>query len=81
MLRAGPDSRLEPGTPARRACGPIEGVPSWRVNLAFFGVVPEQEQGLQLFANDVVDETRLDCGDVALDADLTGVTRLPASNC
>ncbi len=56
-------------------------MPSWRVNLAFFGVVPEQEQGLQLFANDVVDETRLDCGDVALDADPTGVTRLPASNC
>ncbi len=78
--------RLEPGTPARIASALIEGVPSWRVNLAFFGVgaesvEPEQEQGLRLFANGVVDEMHLDYGDFVLDADLTELTRLPAPEC
>lgn len=61
-------------------------MPSWRVNLAFFGVgaesvEPEQEQGLRLFANGVVDEMHLDYGDFVLDADLTELTRLPAPEC
>jgi hypothetical protein len=54
----------------------IDDVPSWRVQLAFFGpgaqsVEPEQEQGLRLFANGVVDEMTLDYGDLVLASDLT----------
>lgn len=78
--------RLGPEAPTQLANALIEGVPSWRVNLAFFGagaesVEPDQEQGLRLFANGVVDEMQLDYGDFVLDADLTGLTRLPDPDC
>lgn len=78
--------RIAPDTPAQIASALLKGVPSWRVNLAFFGagaesVEPEQEQGLRLFANGVVDEMRLDYGDFVLDADLTELSGLPAPDC
>jgi len=78
--------RLAPNAPTRLSSSLLQGVPSWRVNLAFFGTdqqeaEPEQEQGLRLFANGVVDEMRLDYGDFVLDADLTQLTALPAPNC
>ncbi|MEQ8356680.1 MAG: DUF1849 family protein [Kiloniellaceae bacterium] len=78
--------RLGAETPPRLESPLIAGVPSWRVNLAFFGagaesVEPEQEQGLRLFANGVVDEMRLDYGDFVLDADLTELAALPSPEC
>jgi len=61
-------------------------VPSWRVNLAFYGaeaasVEPEQEQGLRLFANGVVDEMSLDYGEFVLTSDLIELSPLPAPDC
>lgn len=78
--------RLAPSAPARVASPLLDGVPSWRVDLAFFDADqqdagPEQEQGLRLFANGVVDEMRLDYGDFVLDADLTHLAELPAPDC
>jgi hypothetical protein len=78
--------RLPGGAPTQLASPLLEGVPSWRINLAFYGpdaanVEPEQEQGLRLFANGVVDEMRLDYGDFVLDADLTELAQLPPPNC
>ncbi len=78
--------RLAPGAPARISSPLLDEVPSWRVDLAFFDAdqqdaEPEQEQGLRLFANGVVDEMRLDYGDFVLDADLTDLTELPAPDC
>lgn len=64
----------------------IAQVPSWRFNLAFFGIdesnaEPEQEQGLRLFANGVVDEMRLNYGDFILNGDLNRVEALPVPDC
>ena len=78
--------RLPPDAPTQLTSGLLRGVPSWRVNLAFYGtdaaaVEPEQEQGLRLFANGVVDEMRLDYGEFVLDADLSELTPLPAPDC
>ena len=78
--------QIAAGAPAQIPSALLDGVPSWRVNLAFFGVEaenvePEQEQGLRLFANGIVDEMRLDYGDFVLDADLTELTGLPSPNC
>jgi hypothetical protein len=78
--------RLAPDAPAQISSPLLDGVPSWRVDLAFFdagqqNAEPEQQQGLRLFANGVVDEMRLDYGDFVLDADLTDLTELPAPNC
>ncbi len=61
-------------------------VPSWYMNLAFYGAdesnaEPEQEQRLRLFSNGIVDEMRLDYGDFVLDADLRSVDSLPVPNC
>jgi len=73
-------------TPTRIASPLLTGVPSWHVNLAFYppdteDSVPEQEQGLRLFANGVVDEMHLDYGEFVLDADLTELTPLPPPDC
>lgn len=78
--------RLAPNTPTRLSSSLLRGIPSWRVDLAFFATgeenaEPEQEQGLRLFANGVVDEMRLDYGDFVLDADLTELTSLPSPDC
>ncbi len=78
--------QLPGGTPTRFASPLLEGVPSWRLNLAFYApdaasLEPEQEQGLRLFANGVVDEMRLDYGEFVLDADLTELAQLPLPNC
>ncbi|MEO3429681.1 DUF1849 family protein [Pelagibius sp. CAU 1746] len=78
--------RMAPDAPARISSPLLDGVPSWRVDLAFFDAdqreaEPEQEQGLRLFTNGVVDEMRLDYGDFVLDADLTGLTELPSPDC
>ncbi len=78
--------RLAPNAPTQLNNPLLQDVPSWRVDLAFFGVEgqeaePEQEQGLRLFANGVVDEMRLDYGDFVLDADLTELSALPAPDC
>lgn len=78
--------RVGPAAPTRISSPLLEGVPSWRVNLAFFDAdqrdaEPEQEQGLRLFANGVVDEMRLDYGDFVLDADLTELVSLPKPPC
>jgi hypothetical protein len=78
--------RLGPQAPARLTSPLLEDLPSWRVQLAFFGpeagnVEPEQEQGLRLFANGVVDEMTLDYGDFELEAGLTELTGLPEPDC
>lgn len=78
--------RLAPSAPTRIDSPLLKGVPSWRVDLAFFApeddnAEPEQEQGLRLFANGVVDEMRLDYGDFVLDADLIELAGLPAPGC
>lgn len=78
--------RLPPGAPTRLASSLLSEVPSWRVDLAFYGadaadVEPEQEQGLRLFANGVVDEMRLNYGEFELDADLVDLTPLPNPDC
>lgn len=64
----------------------ISDMPSWRLNLAFYGpdesnAEPDQEQRLRLFANGIVDEMRLDYGDFVLDADLSSVEPLPLPAC
>ncbi|MGD1878979.1 MAG: EipB family protein [Kiloniellaceae bacterium] len=78
--------RQGPDAPTRLSSTLLDGVPSWQVNLAFYGadpaeVEPEQEQGLRLFANGVVDEMRLDYGEFVLDADLSDLIPLPSPNC
>ena len=64
----------------------VSGLPSWRLNLAFYGpddsnAEPDQEQQLRLFANGIVDEMRLNYGDFVLDADLSNLERLPVPAC
>ncbi len=78
--------RLPPGAPTQLVSSLLSDVPSWRVNLAYYAaeaaaVEPDQEQGLRLFANGVVDEMRLDYGEFVLDADLTELSALPAADC
>lgn len=78
--------RLPPDAPTQLSSALLEGVPSWRFDLAFYGAgaeaaEPEQEQGLRLFANGVVDEMRLDYGDFVLDANLISLSALPAPDC
>ena len=78
--------QLPGGAPTQLASPLLAGVPSWHINLAFYGpgaanVEPDQEQGLRLFANGVVDEMRLDYGEFVLDADLTELSQLPPPDC
>jgi hypothetical protein len=78
--------RLGPEEPTQLSSALLEGVASWRINLAFFGAEaeeaePEQEQALRLFANGVVDEMRLDYGDFEINADLIDLTALPRPEC
>ncbi len=78
--------RLSPEAPSRLPSPLLQGVESWQMNMAFYGVdssdlEPEQEQGLRLYANGVVDEMRLDYGEFLLDADLIEITPLPQPDC
>lgn len=64
----------------------LKGVPGWHVALAFFapdsqGAEPEHEQQLDLFANGVVDELKLDYGDFTVVAALKRLETLPDPNC
>ncbi|NIA70265.1 DUF1849 family protein [Pelagibius litoralis] len=77
---------LPAGAETQIASPLLSQVPSWRLNLAFYGpdeskAEPEQEQGLRLFANGVVDEMRLDYGDFVLNADLSAVESIAAPAC
>ena len=78
--------RLPAGSGTGLASPLLTKVPSWRMTLAFYGAdesnaEPEQEQGLRLFANGIVDEMRLNYGDFVLDADLSSVEALPVPDC
>jgi hypothetical protein len=77
---------LPAGAPTQLSSRLLEDVPSWRVDLAFYGtdaanVEPDQEQRVRLFGNGVVDEMRLDYGEFVLDADLSDLSALPAPRC
>jgi len=78
--------RFAPDAPRQLESALLDGIASWRVNLAFYGtdaadLEPEQEQVLRLFANGVVDEMSLDYRDFVIDADLTELTALPPPDC
>ena len=78
--------RLPAGAGTQITSPLLEQVPSWRMNLAFYGpdesnAEPDQEQDLRLFANGIVDEMRLNYGDFALNADLIAVEQLPGAGC
>ena len=64
----------------------LEGVPSWRVRLAFFPLdrrtpEPDREQGLRVFSNGIVDELVIDYGEFSIDASLETLDPLPAASC
>lgn len=85
-VSAAPSQRLPPTAPVQLPSPLLQGVPSWRVDLAYYeadagAAEPEQEQALRLFANGVVDELRLDYGEFALDADLAELSPLPRPDC
>ncbi|HMB74788.1 MAG TPA: DUF1849 family protein [Kiloniellaceae bacterium] len=59
---------------------------SWFVQLAFFGMdetqaLPEQEQGMRLYANGIADQMTFDYGDFSVSARLTELEALPPSGC
>lgn len=59
---------------------------SWFVQLAFFGTdesesLPEQEQGMRLYANGVADQMTFDYGDFSVSARLKELEALPDSGC
>jgi hypothetical protein len=65
----------------------LQGLPSWRVRLAFYpmedreSATPEYEQDLRIFANGVVDELILHYGDFSLDATLKELEALDPPDC
>ena len=64
----------------------IEGVPSWRVQLAYYpendqASEPNYQQGQRLYANGVVDELEFDYSDFTLSAKLQSLEALPAADC
>ena len=59
---------------------------SWIIQLAFFGMdeaesLPEQEQGLRLYANGVADQLTFDYGEFSVSATLLELEALPSSGC
>jgi hypothetical protein len=59
---------------------------SWFVQLAFFGMdetqaLPEQEQGMRLYANGIADQMTFDYGDFSVSARLRELEALPPSGC
>lgn len=64
----------------------LAGQTSWFIQLAFFGTdetesLPEQEQGMRLYANGVADQMTFDYGDFSVSARLSELEALPASGC
>lgn len=64
----------------------IEGVPSWRVHLAYYpedgqASEPNYQQGQRLYANGIVDELEFDYSDFALSAKLKSLEALPDADC
>jgi hypothetical protein len=78
---------LPADVPPRYGSPLLEGVPSWRVRLAFYpmaepeSATPEYEQDLRIFANGVIDELILHYGDFSLDATLTELEALDPPDC
>ena len=72
--------------PASIAAPMLDGLESWRVGVAYFGMEdsasePEFEQEMRLFDNGVVDQLLLDYGDFTLDATLADIEQLAAPDC
>jgi len=85
-VNAAPSEALAPGADQAFKSELTQGQPSWRLNLAYFGMdetvaEPEHEQTLRLFANGVVGELVLDYGDFALRAELASLEALPSAGC
>ena len=79
-------NRLAPGQELGEVASKIDDAASWRMQLAFFDVKnqtgePEQEQGLRIFANGVVDELELDYGDFVVKAHLRELKPFEAPDC
>ena len=79
-------SSLAPGEDVGEVAATMEEAASWRMQLAFFDVknqtgAPEQEQGLRIFANGVVDELELDYGDFVVKARLRELKPFEAPDC
>ncbi|WP_282609665.1 DUF1849 family protein [Pelagibius sp. Alg239-R121] len=78
--------RLAPGEDLGEVAAEMSDEASWRMQLAFFDVknqtgAPEQEQGLRIFANGVVDELELDYGDFVVKARLRELKPFAAPDC
>lgn len=79
-------SRLAPGEDLGEVAAKMEDAQSWRMQLAFFDVKnqtgePEQEQGLRIFSNGVVDELELDYGDFVVTARLRDLEPFDRPDC
>ncbi len=64
----------------------IQGVPSWRMRLAYFGqdeqaAEPEHEQSQRMYANGIVDELEFDYSDFAIKGVLESLEALPPPDC
>jgi hypothetical protein len=64
----------------------IAGVPSWRMQLAYFDTKeqspePDHEQALRIYANGVIDQLEFDYTDFALKASLEQLEALPPPDC
>ncbi len=78
--------RLEAGEDLGEVAATMDDEASWRMQLAFFDVKnqtgePEQEQGLRIFANGVVDELELDYGDFVVKARLRELKPFDEPDC
>ncbi len=64
----------------------IQGVPSWRMRIAYFGqdeqsAEPDHEQSQRMYANGVVDELEFDYSDFAIKGVLESLEALPLPDC
>lgn len=64
----------------------LEGQPSWRIAMAYFGMgqgeaEPNQEQHLRIYKNGVVDFFSIDYGTFAFDAELIELEEYPKPDC
>jgi hypothetical protein len=64
----------------------LEGKPSWRISLAYFGMgrgeaEPNQEQRIRIYGNGVVDSFSIDYGSFAFDATLVELEEIEAPDC
>jgi hypothetical protein len=77
---------LRPGAEAAIDSPLLEGLQSWRMQLAYFALdpgsaEPEQEQSVRVFSNGVVDELVLDFGDFAVRGVIEELEPLPKPGC